>query len=376
MSESLRSFFEDIKSYPRLSTEEEKDIILKKEQAFLFLQDAFLSSSKFCDNILSEWKNTKKNNKSSNKLAEDYGNIRFQAQQLTNQIEINLKKAQNAYLLGDIDNTAKYIKKAGISKTVYINIVNKSTNNEIKSLLNNFYYYRDLLVKANFLLVINYAKSFNIHGVPFEDLLQEGNLGLIRAAEKFNSSRGEKFSTYATWWIRQSFISLVKKQSKTIRLPSHIHNNLTKLKKAFEKYEFDYNKEPSTKELSQLTGIPVDAVEKLVESRIDPISLETYIQDGSLKNGRQKQLKDMIGDTIDYEQEIFSSIKKTKLLEKMSQILEPEEKIILQMKFGIDTLELSFQDISTKTGLNKSTVKYLYNSALEKLKKGAIELGE
>lgn len=375
---SLTKYFEEIKSFPRLSKEAEKEVAENKERTFKELQDKLLSYPKAWELIFALWKNVKDNNKSCSKLTEDHGNFRYRAAELASDLERNLIKAHEEFIFGDDSKVPDLIKSSRLSKSIYLDTANKmvSTHPELTDYLNNFYHYRDELVKANFLLVINYAKSFNIHGVPFEDLLQEGNLGLIRAVEKFDPSKGHKFSTYATWWIRQSFIHLVKTQSKTIRLPSHIHNSLTRIKKVTEEFEFNNNREPTISELSELTDIPNRTIEQLIEAKIDPLPLEMYVNPETVGNRGQKeqQIKEFIEDPVDYEKQIFSDINKEKLLNLMEEVLEPEEKLILVLKFGLLEPELTFCAISSRLDLSKQTIKYLYTRALSKLKERAEEL--
>lgn len=368
---TLGLFFLDVKKYPRLSLEEEKDTAANKDLAFRNLQNKLLSNPASWKLIFDIWNNVKNNKKASNKLTEEYGNIKFDARILTEQVEGNLSKAQNCVAMKEGNKVPQLIKDAGLSKQIYLNIAVNLVEEfpDIKNYLDWFYYYRDKLVKSNLLLVINFAKDFSIHGVSIEDLIQEGNLGIIRAAEKFDLNRGLKFSTYASWWIRQSFINLVKMQSKTIRLPSHIHNNLTTLKKEQEKFEYKYKREPTSKELSKITAIPAEMIDKLMETRIDPMSLETFVQSGAFKNGRQKQLKDLIGDTVDTEKDIIQGIFKGQMDEIIERILDVEEQLVIRHKFGIDTTEKSLEAIATILGTSKNKIKFILEVALSKLRK-------
>lgn len=368
----LGNFFEEVKKRPRITPEQEKEFAEKKEEAFLLLQEKLLEIPFTWKQIFILWNKIKKDNKSSNKLMEEYGNVKFQAQELKEKIDSNISQAQNLFEQNKFEQIPFFLSESGLAKSIYFDIAKKLDRKEINKYLDEFYFYRDKLVESNFLLVINYAKNFTIHGVPFEDLLQEGNLGLIRAAEKFDPSKGWRFSTYATWWIRQFFIGLVKSQSKTIRLPSHIHNSLTKIKKTIEEFEYEYNREPSPKELSYLTKIPIETIERLMEVRMDPISLEAFVQVNGVKAGRQKQLKDLIGDSIDYEKEIHSEINDHRVLDILDKVLEPEEKAVVCLKFGLDGPEMSFENISNLLDLRISTVKYIHNKALDKLRQNKV----
>lgn len=362
---ALSHYFDEIKKYPLLSVTREKEVCLAKEEAFEALRAHVLSYPAAREMILDLWRNAKSNFKATNKLTEEYGNIQFDSKDLTEQIDSNLTAA-----LTDSTNPAQYFIRAGLSKSIYIDVAKKLIDStpDLEPYLAKFLYYRDLLVNSNLLLVINFAKNFQVHGVPLDDIIQEGNLGLLRATEKFDPRRGIKFSTYACWWIRQNLINLVKTQSKTIRLPSHIHNLLTKIKKLHAEYDNNHKREATPQEISMELGIPVSEVIKLSESRIDPMSLETYVRSGSPKSGRQKQLKDLIGDSTDHEHIMSESIFSGEIQVVLKRVLDEREREIVISKFGLGCPELSITAISNNTGLTKTKVSYILEKALEKLR--------
>ena len=358
---------------PLLNAADEKRISEIKEFAYRQVQDAFLKHQEGWFLIYEHWQKIKIANRASNKLTEEYGNTNFDASELTIKIETNLTKAFTFINSGKVPNkklVVSLLLKAGLSKRLYLELatklLTKIEDKNLTSCLNTFFTYRDKLVNSNLRLVQNFAKDFPIQGVSIDDLVQEGNCGLVRAAEKFDPSRNLKFSTYAAFWIRQAFIGLVKTQSRTIRLPSHIHNNLTKIKKATEQFRFENNKDPNVKDVAALTGLEVATIQRMVSLKTDTVSLETYV--GSPKTGRQKQLKDLLKDERSLEGGIVVESRREALLTLLETYLAPLEREVVQRKFGLDRKESSFKDICEDLHLKREKVKALFDKGLEKLK--------
>jgi RNA polymerase primary sigma factor len=139
-------------------------------------------------------------------------------------------------------------------------------------------YHKNKFVQHNLKLVIAIAKDYRNMGIPFQDLIQEGNLGLIRAVEKFDYRRGHKFSTYALWWIRQALIRAIQNQSRTIRIPSHMHDTLLKYYRTFNALSKRLGREPKTSELAKELKISLDQTERLQKMTREPVSLETQVK--------------------------------------------------------------------------------------------------
>lgn len=220
------------------------------------------------------------------------------------------------------------------------------------------------LVQANLRLVISIAKRYIGQGVLFLDLVQEGAIGLIRAAEKFDYSKSFKFSTYATWWIKQTIIRAISNNSRAIRIPIHMTDKIRKYKKIVLDLTFELNREPSEKEVAERMGLSLKRIQSIKRSIIkEPISLETpvtedlniqdYIEDKSYKTpDEQAQVSDL-----------FSSI--PHLLEH----LDERERRILQHRFGLNnTKPKTLEELGKILGFSKERIRQLEDLAINKLR--------
>lgn len=227
------------------------------------------------------------------------------------------------------------------------------------------------LVQANLRLVISIAKRYIGQGVLFLDLVQEGAIGLIRAAEKFDYSKSFKFSTYATWWIKQTIIRAISNNSRAIRIPIHMTDKIRKYKKIVLDLMFELNREPSEKEVAERMNLSVKRIQSIKRAIIkEPISLETpvtedlniqdYIEDKSYKTpDEQAQISDL-----------FSSI--PHLLEH----LDERERRILQHRFGLNnTKPKTLEELGKILGFSKERIRQLEDLAINKLRaKNDIEI--
>ena len=220
------------------------------------------------------------------------------------------------------------------------------------------------LVQANLRLVISIAKRYVGQGVLFLDLVQEGSIGLIKAAEKFDYTKSFKFSTYATWWIKQTIIRAISNSSRSIRIPVHMNDKIRKYKKAVLDLTFELNREPSEKELAERLGLSLKRIRSIKKAIIkEPISLDTpvtddlnvqdYIVDKSYKSpDEQAQVSDL-----------FTSI--PHLLEN----LDERERRILQHRFGLNkTKPKTLEQLGKILGFSKERIRQLEEIAIKKLR--------
>jgi RNA polymerase sigma factor (sigma-70 family) len=224
---------------------------------------------------------------------------------------------------------------------------------------------RERLTQANLRLVVSVAKKQRGYGVPFADLVQEGNIGLMRAVEKFDHRLGYKFSTYAHWWIRQAVGRAITDQSRTVRVPVHMYENMRKLTKAKERLYQKHGRRPTREELASEMGVASDAVDRLKTVKASrPISLETPLgQNGS-------QLGDFVEDVATPQPADQAAL--GLLRSQLSQALESlsaRERRVIELRYGLeDRYSLTLEEVGVKLGLTRERIRQIQKEALAKLR--------
>lgn len=247
--------------------------------------------------------------------------------------------------------------------------VNTKRRLELRKLIEDGWSAREHLITANSRLVISVAKKYMGRGVPFLDLIQEGNIGLIRATKKFDYRRGHKFSTYATWWIRQAVTRAIADQGRTIRVPVHMGDQINKLLRIQHQLTQRLGREPTVEELAISLDVPPKKVENMIQVARRPLSLETPTDD---------EEDSVLGDFIEDEEApppdetaTYNLLKEH--LEDVLNGLPPREVRILQLRYGLlDGQAYTLEEVGRKMGVTRERVRQIEAQALSRLRHPSI----
>ena len=223
---------------------------------------------------------------------------------------------------------------------------------------------KERLIEANLRLVVSIAKRYTGRGMSFLDLVQEGNLGLIKAAEKFDETRGFKFISYAVWWIRQSILQALAEQSRIVRLPLNQVGSLNKISKAFSKFEQENERRPSPEELADELEIPVDKISDTLKVSGRHISV-----DAPFVEGEDNSLLDvLVNDDSPMADRSLVNESLAREIDRALSTLTDREKEIIQMFFGIGQQEMTLEEIGDKFGLTRERVRQIKEKAIRRLR--------
>jgi RNA polymerase sigma factor (sigma-70 family) len=408
-TEPLASYFADIAHIPTLSREEQVLLAKENEAATYAFREALYRLPWVSREVVRVWRRTQERGRTTSKLSEAYGS---QAPQVGEHLDVCLGKVErqirrrarletsgdpgaigrldervvrllldadlSLVLLRRIHRDLERRRRSGRRRTAALAAelgLGTDALRERLGALDDAYERmseaKNRFVWHNLKLVVAIAKDFRNMGISFPDLIQEGNIGLVRAVEKFDWRRGYKFSTYAVWWIRQALIRAIQNHSRTIRIPSHQYDAMRAYQQARSALEAELGRSPSPKEVASQLQVPVERAEELESLVAEPVSLDAEARGGS-DSKRPRKLEDLVEDpNTPSPLGGIDQLRLEQVAHRCLDSLEERERQILLWRFGLDGGgEQTLQEIGQRLGLSRERARQLEARALAKLRTG------
>jgi RNA polymerase primary sigma factor len=226
----------------------------------------------------------------------------------------------------------------------------------------------DRLVRANLRFVVSVAKQYQNQGLPLPDLITEGNIGLIKAAEKFDETRGFKFISYAVWWIRQTILQALAEQSRIVRLPLNQVSAVSRMKKVIQQFEQEYERKPSAQELAELTDVAEDKIHDALRSDGRHVSVDAPFQEGE----DNSLLDVMTNPDMPSTDNVMMGESLTLEIDRVLSSLKEREELVIRMSFGIGEREMTLDEIGDKLGLTSERVRQIKEKAIKQLRESGM----
>ena len=226
----------------------------------------------------------------------------------------------------------------------------------------------DRLVRANLRFVVSVAKQYQNQGLPLPDLITEGNIGLIKAAEKFDETRGFKFISYAVWWIRQTILQALAEQSRIVRLPLNQVSAVSRMKKVIQQFAQEYERKPSAQELAELPDVAEDKIHDALRSDGRHVSVDAPFQEGE----DNSLLDVMTNPDMPSTDNVMMGESLTLEIDRVLSSLKEREELVIRMSFGIGEREMTLDEIGDKLGLTRERVRQIKEKAIKQLRESGM----
>jgi RNA polymerase primary sigma factor len=408
---SLVSYFTDIAHIPTLNREEQLLLAKEVEVASRELREALYHIPWVAEEVVRVWRKTQAAGRTTSKLSESFGDQTAEAGEKLDaalaKVERALKRRERLVAEGDapaLERLDRRVVKLLVEADLSLELLRrvhrgfelrerrhrkspaalgrelgleraqlKERLGAVHDTFERLSQHKNRFVWHNLKLVVSVAKDFRNLGLSFEDLIQEGNIGLVRAVEKFDWRRGHKFSTYAVWWIRQALIRAIQNHSRTIRIPSHQHDALRWYQQARAELETKLQRPPTSAEIAAHMKVPVERAEELEGLVPEPVSLDAEIRGGDAGSRKARRLEDVVEDPdVASPSSALDSDRLLRVARFSVEKLPERERQIVRWRFGLDGEgEHTLQQIGDRLGLSRERARQLEARALAQLREGA-----